>query len=94
MNKTQLILTLARKTSLAQETVGRVVDALFDEGGVLQEELLAGRSVAIRGFGTFEAQRRRPRMAQNIGARETIVLPATSVPAFRPADAFRERMRG
>ena len=94
MNKTQLIAALTRRTSLSQEVVGRVVDALFDADGVFQEELLAGRAVAIRGFGTFEPQRRRPRVARNPTTGEAIQLPATTVVGFRVAEALRARMRG
>jgi len=94
MNKTQLVMALARRTALGQEVVARVVDALFDADGVLQEELVAGRSVALRGFGTFEPQRRRPRLGRNPSTGEPIHLPATMVAAFRPADALRAKMRG
>lgn len=94
MNKTQLIAALTRRTSLAREVVTQVVDAVFDADGVIQDELLAGRSVAIRGFGTFEPQRRRPRLARNPTTGEPIPLPATLVAGFRPAEALRARMRG
>ncbi|MCC6619949.1 MAG: HU family DNA-binding protein [Deltaproteobacteria bacterium] len=94
MNKTQLVLALSARTGLGREAVGAVVDALFDADGLIQEELLAGRAVAIRGFGTFEPQRRRPRVARNPSTGAQIQVPAAWAPAFRPADALRARMRG
>lgn len=94
MNKTQLVQSLARRTSLSTEVVSRIVDALFDRDGVLQEELVAGRAVALRGFGTFEPRVHKPRLARSPSTGERIQLPATRVAAFRAADAFRERMRG
>lgn len=94
MNKTQLVLALSARTGLPHESVSAVIDALFDADGVIQEELLAGRSVAIRGFGIFEPQRRRPRVARNPSTGEPIPLPAAWVAGFRPAEAFRARMRG
>jgi len=94
MNKTQLVLALSARTGMSQEAAGAAVDALFDADGIIQGELLAGRAVAVRGFGTFEPQRRRPRVARNPSTGEAIALPAAWVPAFRPAEALRVRMRG
>lgn len=83
MNKTQLITALARRSGLGHGDVRRVIDALFDE--VIPEELEAGRSVAIRGFGTFEARLRAPRLARNPSTGEAIQVPARTQFALKPA---------
>ena len=83
MNKTQLIQSLARHTGLGKDEVTRVVDALFDV--VIPTELAAGRSVAIRGFGTFEARALGPRLAKNPATGEPVQVPARRRLALRPA---------
>lgn len=94
MNKTQLVQHLVLRTALTPEVVRKVLDALFEADGVLQGELVAGRAVAIRGFGTFEPRTKAPRLVRNPQGGKPIQLPATQVAAFKPAEALRERMRG
>lgn len=94
MNKTQLVTALSRRTSLSLDVVQRVVDALFDEDGVIQAELLQGSAVALRGFGTFEPKLRKARVARNPTTGEAIGLPPTIVVGFKPAARLRDKMRG
>lgn len=83
MNKTQLIQALARQTGLGKDEVTRVVDALFEV--IIPGELEAGRAVAIRGFGTFEARALAPRLARNPATGEPVQVPARRRLALRPA---------
>ncbi len=83
MNKTQLVMALARRTGLGQDEVRRVLDALFED--VIPSELEAGRAVAIRGFGTFEPRLRAPRLARNPATGAPVQVPARMQVALRPA---------
>lgn len=95
MNKTELVKTLASRTGLDQRTVGGLLDALFDpKDGVIAAELAAGRAVAIRGFGAFEARSAAPRIARNPRTGEAVQLPAQVRPAWRPAAPLKERLNG
>lgn len=95
MNKTELVKTLASRTGLDQRTISGLVDALFSpEGGVIAGELAAGRAVAIRGFGTFEARSAAPRIARNPRTGEPVQLAASIRPAWRPAAPLKQRLNG
>jgi len=94
VNKTQLVSALSRRTALPLDVVQAVVDALFDEDGVVANELLSGNTVALRGFGTFEPRVRKARMARNPSSGAPILLPPTVVAAFKPSERLRDKMRG
>ncbi|MCA9518657.1 MAG: HU family DNA-binding protein [Myxococcales bacterium] len=93
MNKTELVKAVAEESGLAQRVVAQVLDALFDErAGAIPRALGRGEAVAIRGFGTFEARERGPRLARNPGTGAPVQLPAERRPAWRPAPGLKRRI--
>ena len=48
-----------------------------------------GENVYLRGFGTFELKARKEKVARNITRRSTVIVPAHSVPVFKPAKEFK-----
>ncbi len=94
MNKTELIDKLASATSLSKADAGRAVDALFDvDKGIIAGTLKAGAKVQITGFGTFETRRRGARMGRNPRTGETIEIPASMSPAFRPGKGLKDGLK-
>jgi nucleoid DNA-binding protein len=83
MTRTQLLMTLAHKTGVHPDDVKKVVDALFDD--VIPTEVEAGRSVAVRGFGTFEARFRQARLVRHPETKELMHIPARYALVLRPA---------
>jgi len=83
MTRTQLLATLALKTGVHPDHVKKVVDALFDD--IIPTEVDAGRSVAVRGFGTFEARLRQARLVRHPETRELMHVPARYALVLRPA---------
>ena len=52
----------------------------------VKDALGRGRSVFLRGFGTFSLKKRAAKKAQNIQQHTTIFIPARKVPHFKPSD--------
>ena len=88
MNKAELIATLAMRTKMSKADAKRVVEALFDEKGIIASELKKGVKVQITGFGNFEARKRVVRMGRHPRTGRVIQIKATIAPAFRAAKHF------
>jgi DNA-binding protein HU-beta len=90
MNKTQLVEALAEKLG-DKRTAASAVDGVLD---IITETVGSGGSVTLTGFGVFEARARAARVARNPRTGETVPVPATTVPAFRPGTAFKSTVSG
>ena len=96
MNKAELVERVAERCDLSLREARVVVDAIFDADpsvGLIARELVAGRKVAISGFGTFEARRRRARAGRNPQTGEALALPASRAPAFKAGKPLKETLR-
>jgi DNA-binding protein HU-beta len=85
MNKSQLVDALADRLG-DRRTAASAVDSLFQ---IVVDTVRSGDSVSIAGFGVFESRARAARTGRNPRTGETVDVPATTVPAFRPGTGFR-----
>jgi DNA-binding protein HU-beta len=85
MNKTQLVDALAARLG-DRRTASSAVDGLLE---IIVDTVGSGSSVTLTGFGVFEPRARAARVARNPRTGETVPVPATTVPAFRPGTAFK-----
>lgn len=83
MTRTQLVSVLAQRTGVRGEDVKKVVDELFDR--VILEEVENGRTVAVRGFGTFEGRLRKALLVRHPKTGEPLHIPARRVLTLRPS---------
>lgn len=88
MNKADLIAAVEKSTSAAvtPAVAAEAVDAVFS---TIVRSVAKGESVTVIGFGVFEKRKRAARVARNPRTGAPVKVRATSVPAFRPADAFK-----
>jgi len=87
MNKTELITAAAESTGLTKKDTERVINAAVD---AITAALTKGDKVQVSGFGTFETRERDARMGRNPHTKESIEIPATRVPAFKPSKALKD----
>lgn len=87
MNKADLINKVAERTSLTKKDSEKAVNAVIE---AIEEALVNGQKVSLVGFGTFEVRPRQARIGRNPQTGETIEIPASKVPAFRPGKALKE----
>ncbi|GAA3048601.1 hypothetical protein GCM10010464_11060 [Pseudonocardia yunnanensis] len=90
MNKTQLVDVLAERLG-DRRTAAGAVDGLLE---TIVDAVRSGESVSLTGFGVFTSRPRAARVARNPRTGETVNVPATTVPAFRPGTAFRTAVSG
>lgn len=90
MTKADIVARIARKTGIDKKVALNIVEAFM---ATVKESMAAGDSVYLRGFGSFSIKKRATKVARNISQNTTIVIPAHSVPAFKPAKTFLEAVK-
>ena len=87
MNKTELIASVAQATGVTKKDAEKIVTATFD---TIAARMAAGERVQVSGFGIFEAKQRQARVGRNPATKESIEIPASTLPAFKPAKALKD----
>jgi DNA-binding protein HU-beta len=90
MNKSQLVDALADRLG-DRRAAATAVDALLQ---IVVDTVRSGDSVSLAGFGVFESRARAARTGRNPRTGESVDVPATTVPAFRPGTGFRSAVAG
>jgi DNA-binding protein HU-beta len=86
MTKAQLITEIAISTGFDKTTISTIVESYMSQ---VKKCMSNGENVYLRGFGTFELKARKEKVARNITRRSTVIVPAHSVPVFKPAKEFK-----
>ena len=89
MNKAELITSMAEKSQLTKKDAEAALKAFIDS---VQEALEGGDKVQLVGFGTFETRERAAREGRNPRTKETITIPASTVPVFKAGKEFKDRV--
>ena len=87
MNKAELINAAAEKAGLSKKDTEAAVNAAID---VISQCLAEGDKVQLVGFGAFEVKSRAERIGRNPKTKESIKIPASKVPVFKPGRGRRE----
>lgn len=87
MNKAELIGSVAESTGLSRADATRAVEAFID---CVQQTLKKGDAVSLVGFGNFTVRKRAARTGRNPRTNETIEIPASNIPAFKPGKPFKD----
>jgi DNA-binding protein HU-beta len=89
MNKTELIAAVAERSGMTKKDAERVINATVD---TITASLVSGDKVQISGFGIFETKDREARVGRNPRTKETIEIPASRVPTFKPSKALKDNV--
>lgn len=87
MNKVELVVAMADRAGISKKDTGRALKAFTD---ILTEELKAGGSVQIIGFGTFQIAERAAHMRRNPQTGKEQEIPACKVPKFKPGKSLKD----
>lgn len=87
MNKAELINAAAEKAGLSKKDTEAAVNAAVD---VITAALADGDKVQLVGFGAFEVKCRAARIGRNPKTKESIEIPASKVPVFKPGKALKD----
>ncbi|MFZ4452637.1 HU family DNA-binding protein [Salibacterium aidingense] len=87
MNKTDLINQVSEKAELSKKDTEAAVNATLE---AIENSLKSGDKVQLIGFGNFEIRERAEREGRNPQTGETMKIPASKVPAFKPGKGLKE----
>ena len=88
MTRSDLVEELAaRFDQLTQRDAEFAVKAILD---AINDALVRGHRIEIRGFGSFSVSHRPPRVGRNPRSGESVAIPEKHVPHFKPGKALRE----
>ena len=91
MTKKELIEIVAEGADIPKTKATLAVNALI---GAIENALTEGEDVVLAGFGTFKVKTRAERNGVNPQTKETVVIPATKVPTFKPGKALKDKIAG
>ena len=87
MTKSEFVKEIASRTNTTQSVAEEFVFAAID---TIQRELSEGGSVDFTGFGKFYVRTRAEREGKNPATGESILIPETVVPVFKPGKLLKE----
>ncbi|MFZ4582352.1 MAG: HU family DNA-binding protein [Paludibacter sp.] len=85
MTKADIVNEIAKSTGLDKADVLKTVEAFME---AVKDSLSKNDNVYLRGFGSFIVKQRAEKTARNISKNTTIIIPAHSIPSFKPAKTF------
>ena len=87
MNKGELVDKIAEKSGITKKEADSILTTTVE---AIMETVSNGDKVVLVGFGSFEGRDRKEREGRNPKTGETLVIPATVVPAFSAGKQFKE----
>ena len=87
MNKAELINAAAEKANLSKKDTENAINAALE---VISAALADGDKIQLVGFGAFEVKSRAERTGRNPKTKESIKIPASKVPVFKPGKALKD----
>ncbi|MCC7454535.1 MAG: integration host factor subunit beta [Crocinitomix sp.] len=90
MTKADIVAKIADQTGIEKVAVLATVEAFMDS---VKGSLAEGNNVYLRGFGSFIVKKRAEKTGRNISKGVSIIIPAHSIPSFKPAKTFVEEVK-
>ena len=91
MTKRELVNRVAEGAEVSPVIAEGVINQTLTE---IKLALAEGKTVYLRGFGTYSPKVRQRKQARNINRGTPIIVPAHTVPFFKPAKEFKALVRG
>lgn len=89
MTKADIVNEIAKTTGIDKPVVLSVVEQFMS---IVKDSLAHGENVYLRGFGSFIVKTRAEKTARNISKNTTLIIPAHNIPAFKPANSFKDEV--
>ncbi len=90
MTKADIVNEISKTTGIEKVTVQKTVEAFMEN---VKDSLSKNKNVYLRGFGSFIVKKRAKKTARNISKNTTIIIPAHSIPSFKPAKTFISKVK-
>ena len=89
MNKYDLVKLIAVDAETSQAEAALILDSALN---VIMDCVAKGEKIQLLGFGSFENKRRSARVGRNPVTKESIAIPETNMPVFKPGKEFKEAL--
>lgn len=90
MNKAELVTAIAQKTKVSRTQVEDYLDVTLS---IIQKTVSSGEEVKLVGFGSFSKSVRKAKTGRNPKTGQTIKVPVTNVPRFKPGKDFKDSVK-
>ncbi len=89
MTKSKLIELIATKTRFPKKKTEQIMDCIFD---TMEQTLIHGRRIEIRGFGSFEVRSYKPYEGRNPRTGDVVSVRPKKLPFFKVGKELRDRV--
>lgn len=90
MTKAEIVTEIAQKTGIEKAAILMAVESFME---TIKENMAKGENIYLRGFGTFEVIERKQKIGRNINKGTAVIVPAHSIPRFKPCKEFKEKLK-
>ena len=87
MKKAELVNAIAEKGGYSKKDAEKALNTVIDS---ITDVLVAGDKITLVGFGTFKTKENPERTGRNPQTKESIVIPAKTVPVFKPGQTLKD----
>lgn len=89
MTKKGIVLNIAKKTSLKQTEVKKIVQLMLN---YILDSLVKGETVELRNFGIFKVKSRKAKMGRNPRTGEAVPVPPKKAVTFKPGLLMKRKV--
>lgn len=90
MTKADTVLKIVEKTGVQREDVEKTLESFFL---TIKDSMASGENIYFRGFGSFTNKKRAAKTARNISKNTAMIVPAHTIPHFKPSDDFVNQVK-
>ncbi len=90
MTKADIVNEISKSTGIEKVTVQQTVEAFME---AVKGNMVKGKNVYLRGFGSFVVKKRAEKTARNISKNTTIIIPEHFIPSFKPSKSFVTKVK-
>ena len=90
MTKKEIVDKVTKQTGIDREDVYLLFEAFIQ---TIQESMIEGNNIYIRGFGSFINKKKAKKIARNISTNTAIIIEPHYYPNFKPSKIFGEKVK-
>ncbi len=90
MTNLELIATLAKRLNWTQKQTSETLEAIVS---IMSQNLEAGNSFNIQGFGLFETKKKGERISVNPVTKQRFLVPPKITISFRPGQTIKDNLK-
>ena len=90
MTKADIINEIVSKTSIEKNDVQSTIELFLKQ---IKSNMIEGKNIYFRGFGSFILKKRAKKIARNISKNTAMVIEEHYIPKFKPAKTFMDKVK-